>query len=262
MVVSSRLNQLPIVLFVNLIPVSLPLTCLFLLLPHLLTLSTHSSPTTTPFLFPSRFKCQNLPLSQIFRTIDSLPASGLTPRTLWQDRFWASRFLFFFSLLLCFLVPCGRSWLFVNFWMHVNIAHHVRIVSFIWSSLQWKGSTALRLNRKTRPRTMEWPRKRPVRWTTLRHSIGPYLMTGQREGLVLTPVSYFLINITESHMSWVSYRSDIQRATCAFCNLLWATWVRTHHRYRLSRPCGLGRVVMIYLVVLVACCLVNPLIIV
>jgi len=37
---------------------------------------------------------QDQSLSQILPAIDSLPASGLTPRTLWLDRFfWASRFL-------------------------------------------------------------------------------------------------------------------------------------------------------------------------
>ena len=36
---------------------------------------------------------QNLPLLQIFPNIDSLSVSALTLRTLWQDRFWASRFL-------------------------------------------------------------------------------------------------------------------------------------------------------------------------
>jgi len=41
--------------------------------------------------------CYYLPLSQIFPTIDSLPTSGLTPRTSQLDRFfWASPFLFFF----------------------------------------------------------------------------------------------------------------------------------------------------------------------
>jgi len=61
---------------------------------------------------------QNLPLSQIFPTVDSLPASGLTQRTSRPDRFfWASPFFVFslFIILLC-LVPCGRlSWLFVSF---------------------------------------------------------------------------------------------------------------------------------------------------
>jgi len=69
--------------------------------------------------------------SQIFPTIDSLPASGLTPRTSRPDRFfWASPFCVcfsFFIMLFC-LVPCGRlSWLLVSFWAHVNIVH--RIVS-------------------------------------------------------------------------------------------------------------------------------------
>jgi len=44
---------------------------------------------------------QNLPLSQIFPTIDSLPALRLTLQTLWLDHFfWASHFLFLVSSLL------------------------------------------------------------------------------------------------------------------------------------------------------------------
>ena len=68
-----------------------------------------------------------LPLPQIFRPIDSLPASGLTPRTSRLDRFfWASPFyVFSFFIILFCLVPCGRlSWLLVSFWAHVNIVHH------------------------------------------------------------------------------------------------------------------------------------------
>ena len=54
---------------------------------------------------------QNLHLSQIFPTIDSLPASGLTPRTFRLDHFfWASRFFAFsfFHYSFCFLVLFGR----------------------------------------------------------------------------------------------------------------------------------------------------------
>ena len=74
---------------------------------------------------------QDLPLPQIFPPIDSLPASGLTPRTSQLDRFfWASLFyVFSFFIILFCLVPCGRlSWLLVTFWAHVNIVH--RIVSY------------------------------------------------------------------------------------------------------------------------------------
>ena len=80
-------------------------------------------------------RAQGLPLSQIFPTTDSLQASGLTPRTLWLDRFfWASRsFVFSFFVTLSCLVPCGRlSWLFVSFRAHVNIVYYklsYRIVS-------------------------------------------------------------------------------------------------------------------------------------
>jgi len=67
--------------------------------------------------------------SQIFPAIDSLPASGLTPRTSRLDRFFcASPFYVcfsFFIILFC-LVPCGRlSWLLVSFWAHINIVHRI-----------------------------------------------------------------------------------------------------------------------------------------
>jgi len=59
---------------------------------HAPATSSHSvnsqlSPSITPSLFHSRLS-QDLPLSQIFPTIDSLPASGLTPRTSRPDRFF------------------------------------------------------------------------------------------------------------------------------------------------------------------------------
>ena len=71
---------------------------------------------------------QDLPLPQIFPTIDSLPASEMTPRTSRLDRFfWASSlYVFSFFIILFCLVPCGRlSWLLVSFWAHVNIVHHI-----------------------------------------------------------------------------------------------------------------------------------------
>jgi len=61
---------------------------------------------------------QDLPLSQIFSTTDSLPASGLTPRTSRPDFFfWASPFsVFSFFIILFCLVPCDRlRWLLVSF---------------------------------------------------------------------------------------------------------------------------------------------------
>jgi len=70
----------------------------------------------------------SLPLPQIFPPIDSLPASGLTPRISRLDRFfWPSPFyVFSFFIILFCLVPCGRlSWLLVSFWVHVNIVHHI-----------------------------------------------------------------------------------------------------------------------------------------
>ena len=66
--------------------------------------------------------------TQIFPTTDSLPASRLTPRTKWLDRFfWASRFLLLVSSLpFCCLVPCTRlNWLPVSFSAHVNIVHRI-----------------------------------------------------------------------------------------------------------------------------------------
>ena len=136
-------------------------------------LACQITPPSNCCLFPSRLKSQNLPLSQIFRTIDSLPASGLTPRSLYQDRFWASRFFVFFVFFR--YTPSIK--LAVRQLLGVRkYSETYRIVSFIWSSLplsEWKGSTALRLNRKNRPRiSNEWPKNRPVRWTMLRHSRG------------------------------------------------------------------------------------------
>jgi len=70
-------NQLPIVLSVNLISAHV-----FVLPVHAPTTSVNSplSPSITPSFFHSRLKT-HAPLSQIFPIIDSLPASGLTPRT-------------------------------------------------------------------------------------------------------------------------------------------------------------------------------------
>ena len=82
---------------------------------------TTSSPFVDSPLSPSKTlhsftPGSKLPLSQIFPTIDFLPASGPTPWTLWLD-------------LFLFLVPCGRlSCLPISFWAHVNIVY--RIVSY------------------------------------------------------------------------------------------------------------------------------------
>ena len=94
----------------------------------------------------------NEPLPQIFLPIDSLPASGLTPRTSRLDRFfWASPFyVFSFFIILFCLVPCGRlSWLLVNFWAHVNIVHH--IISYHIISYHIISKT-----HSTRPTTSRW----------------------------------------------------------------------------------------------------------
>jgi len=87
-----------LVLSINLMPAPLSLSCLFMLLPHLLTLSTH-------YLHPTlSLPAQYLPFSQIFPTIDSLPASQLIPQTLRLDCFfWAFPFLFLVSSLHFFV---------------------------------------------------------------------------------------------------------------------------------------------------------------
>ena len=117
-----------LVLSVNLISAPLSLSFLFMLLPLLLTLPTHHSDHPQ---FPLSFTPGSRPTSSTnLSPTDSLPASGLTPRTSRLDRFfWASPFYVvnFFSILFC-LVPCGRlSWLLVSFWAHVNIVHHNHI---------------------------------------------------------------------------------------------------------------------------------------
>jgi len=75
-----------LVLPVNLIPIPLSLTCLFMLLHiyslcQLTTLTIHNSLSLS-------LQAQDLSLSQIFPTTDSLPATGLTPRTLLLDHFF------------------------------------------------------------------------------------------------------------------------------------------------------------------------------
>jgi len=113
------------VLSVNLIPVLLSLTCLFMLLPHFLTISTHHFDHP---LLPLSFTpaTQDLPHSQTFPTIDSLPAPQLTPRFILSTSFFLVFYYSFFRL-----VPCRRlSWLFVSFWAHANIGLVHRIISY------------------------------------------------------------------------------------------------------------------------------------
>jgi len=71
----SSLRQPHSSLFVSDLPVRAPAT------------SSHSvnSPFTITNSLSLSLPAQNLPLSQTFPTIDSLPASGLTPWTLWLD---------------------------------------------------------------------------------------------------------------------------------------------------------------------------------
>jgi len=76
------------VLSVNLIPV--PLSNLPVHAPTTFSHYVNSPllPSLTPSLFYSRLKTY----SQTFPTIDSLPASGLTPRTITDRFFWAPGF--------------------------------------------------------------------------------------------------------------------------------------------------------------------------
>jgi len=109
----SGINSL--VLSVNLFPVPLSLTCLFLLPYHLFSLcqlTTLTINNSGTLALPA----QNVPLPQIFPTIDFLSASGLTPRILWLEGFfWASSFLYFLHYCFCLMVLCGRlSRLFVD----------------------------------------------------------------------------------------------------------------------------------------------------
>jgi len=80
-------NQLPIVLSVNLVSVSPSLTCMFLLLPHLLTLSftRGSKPKLTSF---TNYCSQN-------RFSSGGLASELTPRNIWLDCFFWTSLLFY-----------------------------------------------------------------------------------------------------------------------------------------------------------------------
>ena len=80
---------------------------------HATTTSSHpvNSPLLPSIIFLSRsLPAQDLLLSQIFSSIDFLQAWGLTPGTLWLDRFfWAPRFLwppYVIRQAIIFL-PCG-----------------------------------------------------------------------------------------------------------------------------------------------------------
>jgi len=118
----SGINSL--VLSVNLIPLPLRLACScsyhIFSVCQLTTLTIHNSRSLS--LPP-----EDLPLSQIFPTIDFLQASGLAPRTLWLDHFfWACWVVVFSLLLLFFWVLCGRlSWLFVSYCVHINIVYRI-----------------------------------------------------------------------------------------------------------------------------------------
>ena len=112
-----------LVLSVNLISAPpLSLSCLFMLLPHLLTLPTHHSftPASRPTSFTNLSR-HRLPSS--LRTDSTDFTTG--PFLLSISVFFGFNF---FIILFC-SVPCGRlSWLLVSFWAHVNIVS--RIVSY------------------------------------------------------------------------------------------------------------------------------------
>jgi len=93
--------------------------------------SSHSvnsplSPSITPSLFHSG---SNLPLPQIFPTIDFLSGPRTDSTDFITGPFLLSILILFFSFLqysFCLLVLCGRlSWLFVSFWVHINIVYHL-----------------------------------------------------------------------------------------------------------------------------------------
>jgi len=110
------------------------------------TTSRHSCQLTALSVHKSlslSLPAQNLPLSPIFPNIDSLKDSGLTPRTLWLDRFifWAAFLVF--SLFFCFLVPCSRlSWLFVSLGAHTDTVYCIdftsrrEVKSKVWQSFE------------------------------------------------------------------------------------------------------------------------------
>ena len=75
----------------------------FFLLCQLTTLTIHNSISLS-------LSAQDLPLPQIFPPIDSLPASGLTPRTSRLDRFfWASPFYVFSFFVILFCLASVRQ---------------------------------------------------------------------------------------------------------------------------------------------------------
>jgi len=108
----------------HLMPVPLSLTCLFLLLLPLLTLSAHHSHypqlplSFTPGSKPTSFtNLSRRRLSSCLRTDSTDFTTGL---------FLLSTFAFFFSFhhySFCFLVLCVRlRWLFVSFCAHINMS--------------------------------------------------------------------------------------------------------------------------------------------
>ena len=94
-----------LVLCVNFIPVHLSLTYLYMLLPHLLTLSTHHSPSISPCLLHSRPR----PTSpRIFPNTDLLSASDSSMNFMNKPFLPSSSFFSFFVASLLFLF--GFMW--------------------------------------------------------------------------------------------------------------------------------------------------------
>jgi len=89
--------------------------------------SSQLSPSITPCLFHSWLT------TYLFRK-PFPPWTPFRPQDFINDRFfWERRFLFFLvsSLLFFRLVLCGRlSWLFVSFWVHINIPCSTSIISY------------------------------------------------------------------------------------------------------------------------------------
>ena len=130
----SAINFL--VLSVNLIPVPLSLTCLFMLLPHLLTLSTHHSHDRPQV--PLSFTPGSKPAFSSNLSHHKLPSVLRTDSTALTGPFLLSISVFIFSFfisLLC-LVPCGRL---SCFWAHVNILHRLSfsLKKYLFHVLIW-----------------------------------------------------------------------------------------------------------------------------
>jgi len=104
-----------------------------------LTHLTHWPMTHRPIVYyalPLSLPAENLLFSQSRSTVDSLPPSGINPRTVFRYRFvWANRFLFsqkFITITFSGFVPCARlNCLTVIFWAHAKKSTQKNIKSKI-----------------------------------------------------------------------------------------------------------------------------------